>query len=193
VIRATASEPEDRRHHEQQHEREAEAEAEQRERAAQPGEQQHDRDERERQHQHRPAALEVVERVAGARDRRLPLRRLGGFRHADVVARIEVGVEPAKRAQLELDPPAGAASAGQLGGHELAALIAEPRTGGLDDLEDLRLLGVHREAALDAGLGLSGPEDRQPRRGAHGEHHRHGGEGAFHGSTGSPSGRRATR
>ena len=101
--------------------------ADQRERALQPREHQHHEHEQAGQQEHRGAALEVVERVPGARDRRRGAlgrrRRLG---HEDVVARIEVGIE-APAAERHADAPAGVGPALEPDPGQLAVLRAEAR------------------------------------------------------------------
>ena len=115
------------------------------------------------------AALEVVERVLRARDRRLAGRRLGALGDEDLVARVEIRVEALERAELELHDPAGAGTAGQARGRELAALRAERRADRLAHLHHLGLLRVHRTLGREARLRVPRPEDREPRRGGHRE------------------------
>ena len=76
------------------------------------------------EHEHRRAALEVVEACTPVPATALGAgRRLGRLGHPDVVAGVEVRVEPAGGAELELHPPPGVGPALEPRRHELAALL----------------------------------------------------------------------
>jgi hypothetical protein len=147
-------------------------------------EEQHDRREHQREDDQRCAALEVVEGPGRPGDRRLPGRRLRRLGDADLVAGVQIGVEAAHRAQLELDALAGRAPLREPGCDQLAALLAEAGAGGLDDLVHLGLAAVHPEVAADLVPVVAGPEHHEADRCADRHDHRHRGEGALHAAGG---------
>jgi hypothetical protein len=144
------------------------------------GEHQHHDHEHRRQQEHRAAALEIVEAVARAshgRGARPRLRRLG---HPDVVARVQVRVERAGGAELDVDLLAGLRSALQTHGRVLALLLGEASADHLVDPLHLRLVAVDDCSLGERALDVARPKQHQADERCASERRREYGEEAGH-------------